>query len=433
MRTLFWRVFAAFCLALILVIGLTFAIAQVFNTERWLLNNHPAFNQLTTTWLVQYESGNERAASALLQQRRKQFNLETQVFDINSRPVSIDNSRGHGQHGMHRGRWLRITQEVSSASGQEYLFVYRLPNEQINVWQRGNWIIPTSLAAITLLVLLSVSFWLATSITRPINKLRHAVHELGQSSYQQTGLQSLAYRADELGILARDFNAMGMRLQATLAQQKQLLRDVSHELRSPLARLRISMALAQRANQQQLNEMWPKLERECDRLDMLIGEILALARLDNHTEEKQIINLYLLFQQMKEDALVLSPEQHIEISCDKNLCFSGWQQLIEQAINNLLNNALRFNPAKKTIQIRAFLEVNRLYIHVQDEGPGVASELLDKLAEPFFRAPNQQAQGYGLGLAIARRAIEQHNGTLSFSNTEKGGLLAVISLPISTS
>ncbi|MFT0211219.1 HAMP domain-containing sensor histidine kinase [Pseudomonas sp. F1_0610] len=430
MRTLFWRVFAAFCLALVLVIGLTFAIAQIFNTEQWLLNSHPAFNRLTTTWLAYYESGDERAARALLQQRRKQFNLETQVFDINSRPVSIDNSRGHG-HGMHRGRWLRITQEVSSNTGQEYLFVYRLPNEQISAWQRGNWIIPASLATIAFLVLISVSFWLTTSITRPINKLRHAVHELGQSSYQQAGLQSLTYRADELGVLARDFNAMGMRLQTTLAQQKQLLRDVSHELRSPLARLRISMALAQRAEQQQLNDMWPKLERECDRLDTLIGEILALARLDNHVEDKQLINLNLLFQHMKEDALILAPEQNIQINCDKNLTFTGCQQLLEQALNNLLNNALRFNPTNKTIEIRAFLDAGHLLIHIQDEGPGVAPELLDKLAEPFFRAPNQHAQGYGLGLAIARRAIEQHNGTLSFKNAGKGGLLAEIKLPFS--
>lgn len=430
MRTLFWRVFAAFCLALLLVAGLAFGLAQLFNPDKWILNSHPAFSQLTQEWIVLHEQNDVKKANNLLLDRQRQYSLETQVFDINSRPISISDSRHHSRGMMHRGQWMRLTQEVTSESGQEYLFVFRIPESRINFWQTGAWFVISCLLLIALVVLVSISFWLTSSITNPLNKLRHAVHELGQSSYQQTSLQSLSQRGDELGALARDFNAMGTRLQNTLAQQKQLLRDVSHELRSPLARLKISLALAQRADDAKRQDMWPKLERECDRLDALIGEILALARLDNHSGEKQEILLFNLFEQMREDAQVVAPEQKVVIHCDKALTFSGWPALLEHALNNLLNNALRFNPAGSAIELKAYQQQHQLLIQVRDHGPGADPAILNKLAEPFFRAPNQKAQGYGLGLAIAKRAIEEHQGQLAFTNSEAGGLLVTISLPM---
>uniref|UniRef100_UPI002404EAD5 histidine kinase dimerization/phospho-acceptor domain-containing protein n=1 Tax=Pseudomonas viridiflava TaxID=33069 RepID=UPI002404EAD5 len=106
------------------------------------------------------------------------------------------------------------------------------------------------------------------------------VHDLGQAAYQQHTLARLANRRDEFGVLAGDFNRMGERLQDLISSQRQLLRDVSHELRSPLARLRIALALAERAGPEERAKLWPRLERECDRLEALISEILALARMD---------------------------------------------------------------------------------------------------------------------------------------------------------
>src|SRR5690606_9356511 len=118
-----------------------------------------------------------------------------------------------------------------------------------------------------------LSLLLTFSITRPLARLRGAVHDLGQASYQQNSLAQLSTRGDEFGVLARDFNRMGSRLQDLIGSQRQLLRDVSHELRSPLARLRIALALAERGDAQERQKLWPRLVLECDRLEALISEI----------------------------------------------------------------------------------------------------------------------------------------------------------------
>lgn len=194
------------------------------------------------------------------------------------------------------------------------------------------------------MVLTLFSLLLTLSITRPLNRLRRAVHDLGQTAYQKDSLARLARRGDELGTLARDFNRMGERLQSLIGSQRQLLRDVSHELRSPLARLRIALALAERAEPEARAQMWPRLEQECDRLEALIGEILALARLDAEPGASQRIALLPLLQRLREDALLLAPEQDIRLEVAPDLSIDGWPDMFERAVDNLLRNAVRFNP-----------------------------------------------------------------------------------------
>lgn len=139
--------------------------------------------------------------------------------------------------------WRQLSQEyVSPQSNHTYLFIYRIPHPELEAWHRGSLLWPLSALGIALVVLTLFSLLLTLSITRPLNRLRRAVHDLGQTAYQKDSLARLARRGDELGTLARDFNRMGERLQSLIGSQRQLLRDVSHELRSPLARLQIGRA-----------------------------------------------------------------------------------------------------------------------------------------------------------------------------------------------
>jgi two-component system, OmpR family, sensor kinase len=279
-------------------------------------------------------------------------------------------------------------------------------------------------------VLTLFSLLVTLSITRPLSRLRGAVHDLGQTSYQQNSLAQLAARRDEFGVLATDFNKMGARLQSLIGSQRQLLRDVSHELRSPLARLRIALALAERAEPEQRQALWPRLTRECDRLEDLISEILALARVDAEQALVEPIDVNALLGSVRKDAQLSAPEQEIRLEAAPGLTLQGWPTLVERAVDNLVRNALRFNPSGKPIEISARLEQQRVLITVRDHGPGVAPEYLAQLGEPFFRAPGQDSAGHGLGLAIARRAAERHGGSLILSNHAQGGFVARLELPI---
>jgi signal transduction histidine kinase len=268
------------------------------------------------------------------------------------------------------------------------------------------------------------------SITRPLSRLRGAVHDLGQTTYQQNSLAQLANRRDEFGVLATDFNRMGARLQSLIGSQRQLLRDVSHELRSPLARLRIALALAERATPEAREKLWPRLTRECDRLEALISEILVLARVDADNASAEDIELNPLLKNLQKDALLGAPDQPVQLKAQAGLQLKGWPTMIERALDNLLRNAQRFNPPGRQIEMHALRQGERIVISVRDHGPGVDAEHLSQLGEPFYRAPGQTAQGHGLGLAIARRAAERHGGSLILANHPEGGFIASLDLPL---
>lgn len=434
MRSLFWRVLGAFWLALVLMGALTYLLVRMFNQDNWILDHHPGLKDFATTWLSLYESGATEPALYFLQQQKHRYRIETQILDENG--VSLTKGLSPRSLAMEAKRgdkhlpWRRITQEVTGQNGQSYLFVYRIAHSELGAWQRNNGLRPASALMIALLVLTLMSLLLTLSITRPLNRLRNAVHDLGQTSYQKDDLSQLARRRDELGVLAADFNYMGQRLQGLIKSQRQLLRDVSHELRSPLARLQIALALAERGSPEEQAALWPRLHLECERLDALINEILTLARLDQVQESRQIIAMDELLDRLKADAALLHPEQRIEVLGAEGCCYLGWPDLLQRALDNLLRNALRFNPQSQPIQLEVKQHAECLTISVRDHGPGVSEEWLEQLSDNFFRVPGQAQQGYGLGLAIAKRAIEQHAGQLSFKNHPEGGFVATIRLPL---
>lgn len=434
MRSLFWRVLGAFWLALVLMGALTYLLVRMFNQDNWILDHHPGLKDFATTWLSLYESGATEPALYFLQQQKHRYRIETQILDENG--VSLTKGLSPRSLAMEAKRgdkhlpWRRITQEVTGQNGQSYLFVYRIAHSELGAWQRNNGLRPASALMIALLVLTLMSLLLTLSITRPLNRLRNAVHDLGQTSYQKDDLSQLARRRDELGVLAADFNYMGQRLQGLIKSQRQLLRDVSHELRSPLARLQIALALAERGSPEEQAALWPRLHLECERLDALINEILTLARLDQVQESRQIIAMDELLDRLKADAALLHPEQRIEVLGAEGCCYLGWPDLLQRALDNLLRNALRFNPQSHPIQLEVKQHAECLTISVRDHGPGVSEEWLEQLSDNFFRVPGQAQQGYGLGLAIAKRAIEQHAGQLSFKNHPEGGFVATIRLPL---
>jgi signal transduction histidine kinase len=435
---LFWRILASFWLAIALVAGLSVLLGHMLNQDAWILSRHPAVKDFAQQWVERYEGKGSDAAQQMLEHRKRRFHIDTQVLNETGeavvpgtfprRAAAFEARQNDNERNL---PWRRLTAEYTSPkTGDTFLLIYRIPHPDLEAWHRESLLMPISALVIALVVLTLFSLMVTLSITRPLSRLRGAVHDLGQTTYQQNSLAQLADRRDEFGVLARDFNRMGARLQSMIGSQRQLLRDVSHELRSPLARLRIALALAERAEPEQREKLWPRLTRECDRLEALISEILVLARVDAEQATAEPVYLPALLNAMRKDALVAAPEQSVALQIASGVTLQGWPTMIERAVDNLLRNALRFNPADQPIVLSASTAGERVYLSVRDHGPGVPPEHLAQLGEPFFRAPGQTAAGHGLGLAIARRAAERHGGTLRLENHPEGGFVATLDLPV---
>ncbi|WP_166359791.1 sensor histidine kinase, partial [Pseudomonas akapageensis] len=381
MRSMFWRVLASFWLAIALVAGLSLLLGHMLNQDAWILSRHPGINTLAQTWTERYEKNGAEDAQDYLEQRRRKYHIDVQVLNENGDAVVPGTFPRRAAAFEARQRnddrqlpWRRLTVEYTSPeSGETYLLIYRIPHPELDAWHRESLLWPLSALGIALVVLTLFSLLVTLSITRPLSRLRGAVHDLGQTTYQQNSLAQLANRRDEFGVLANDFNRMGARLQSLIGSQRQLLRDVSHELRSPLARLRIALALAERAEPEQREKLWPRLTRECDRLEALISEILALARLDAEHASAEPIDLPSLLLSVQKDAQLSAPEQEIRLDEEPGLSLQGWPTMLERALDNLLRNALRFNPQDQPIEIKASKNGDRIVLSVRDHGPGVAS------------------------------------------------------------
>lgn len=319
---------------------------------------------------------------------------------------------------------LRIP--VESDSGQRYMAVLQLIPEDFAFDRLVGFVL--SIQAIWVLAVSFVSsLFLAWLVVRPINALRRHVRALYDDqnlSHRAEG--RLSRRTDELGELAREFNQMADYVEKTLGSQEHLLRDVSHELRAPLARLRAALGLAeQRWGEDE--KVIQRLSRECDQLEKLITEILALSR-DESPGRAEQVDLYQLANALIDDARLVDQNHELKLMCKvKPHQISVSDEPLSRIVTNLLNNALSHTPEGTTISFKVESIGSRLNIEVSDTGPGVDEILLKELGQPFKRSLN--SKGYGLGLSICKKAAERVGGSLHFSNAPQGGFVVKLNLP----
>lgn len=288
-----------------------------------------------------------------------------------------------------------------------------------------------------------LSWILAVRLTKPIKGLRETVQKFAAGTLGARE-KSAAKRKDEIGALAKDFNAMADRIQALLKGQRQLLADVSHELRSPLTRLGVALELARRhASHGNTGASFDRMEMELGRVDDLIGSLLKLSRLDTleKPEIHQNMNLSNLLANIADDGAfegaILGKNVIADLTPD--VSFSGDPTLLRRAVENLVRNAIRYSPEDGTV--RVVLEKTRdgknsgtIRILVEDQGPGVPENELKNIFIPFHRVEDARErtsldEGCGLGLAIAKRAVILHGGTITARNRVEGGLVMEIALP----
>ena len=329
----------------------------------------------------------------------------------------------------------RLTIGVSSPDHGQFLIVLARPPRPLVLRIFGP-LGPAGLIGFAIVFSGLVCFWLARTISRPVQQLRLAGQALGRGELEARAPEKTCRRGDELGDLARDFNRMAVRLEALIRAQRQLLRDVSHELRSPLARLKVALVLAaDSTDDSDRRKYLERIDSDIERLDQLIGEILGYARLsEGHAVKFESMELVDLLEDIAASARLEGAPGQIQVSVQapETLTIDADTELLHRAIENVVRNALRHAPAGSTVSLSADMDNEEVIISVDDQGPGVPADRLSDIFEPFVRlSPERGETGFsgGIGLAIARAAVEHHHGRILAENRTEGGLRVRIVLP----
>jgi len=284
-----------------------------------------------------------------------------------------------------------------------------------------------------LIASLAFSALLAWYVAKPIRHLRRAFDAAARGQLDTRVTPSMGGRRDEIADLGQDFDRMAAQLQAQINAQQRLLHDVSHELRSPLARMQAAIGLG-RQNADRREETFDRLEREAARLDTLVGELLTLSRLEagsnGHAEHIELIEMI----------AAISDDARFEAQANgRDVRFDGegeaWSWVlgtpIQRAYENVIRNAVKFTAEGSTVEVSTRRDNGTLIVEVSDRGPGVAAEDLPHIFEPFHRGNGETSTpGFGLGLAIAQRALAAHNGHIEANTRPGGGLIMRLTLPL---
>jgi two-component system sensor histidine kinase CpxA len=264
--------------------------------------------------------------------------------------------------------------------------------------------------------------------------LRDATVSLAEGDLNARVGDAMAERRDELGMLASDFDSMAAKLARAAAQQTELSQNISHELRSPLARMRVALELAKR-QAGELSE-FDRIDAEIERLDKLIGQILSYTRMDSSPQDEPAeIELADLINEIVENVNYECKSGGIDgvtvqASFDSHPVVQGYAHALVSAVENIVRNAVRHSPADGTVTVILSHDDEAAKIEVRDQGKGVDDADLLQLFEPFYRTKDAPDSGTGLGLAIAERAIRLNGGRIAAENLIDGGLQVIVTLPV---
>jgi two-component system, OmpR family, sensor kinase len=289
--------------------------------------------------------------------------------------------------------------------------------------------------ALSLLLIIAIGWWVARSVSRPVEAMRGATRKMAAGEFATRVDKRWSDAHDELGQLARDFNGMAERIEILVAHDRAVLQDLSHELRSPLARLHLILDLAQHSRDPKEAEAhFQHAEREIARMDRMTAEMLALSRLEGGLPgmERDSVDLAELARQRLDAAHIEAEARGISLRWIDNgpVIVQGSGILLARALDNVIANAIKFSPAEGEVEVSVAHHSGRAEVRIHDHGPGVPAEELHLLFRPFYRGTNaMHADGHGLGLAIVQRVMQVHDGEVSARNSEGGGLEVTMRLP----
>ncbi len=452
MRSLYWKIFLSFWLATILIILTTaWVTSEIAQKSSVPVREQVFMDSYANAAVATYESGHLEALTKWLENmgtpRQITLYLLSNTGEIigNEQPpefikeISASLVKGGLNEGMLKFDDIIVSHEIHAVSGK----IYRLA--AVSAKPLAYFIqIPWAGLTIRLIIATFISglicYLLSVYLTQPLRSLRLAAKSIATGKLNTRVGSFKGHYHDEIAQLSDGFDRMAEKLETIISSKERLLQDISHELRSPLARMQVALELGRKKAYYLASAEFSRMDEECLRLNNLIGEIIAFTRLDSSsiTLNKTKIDLVILLKDIIADAnyefgyeepkVILQARKSYNLALDK--------RLIHSAIENIIRNALHYSTPepKVVVSLQVDKSNSQIYIDVTDNGSGIPEGQLDKIFNPFYRvdtAREKKTGGYGLGLSIALQAVKLHQGTIQASNRKNGGLLIRIILPIS--
>jgi two-component system sensor histidine kinase CpxA len=453
MKSLFLRIFLSFWVAqaLFIVLAILVTLALRPRSSTW----EGLRTTILTDAIAAYEEGGEHKVRQYMEELETAQHVRAYLFDENGDEIShrappdwaIRVATG-GPRAPRDGFIIpappvQRDSRASSDGKHRYTLVLGMPpGPRVFFGPRG---MPVPGLVIAVISSGLVCYFLSWYLTKPIVRLRSATRRLAAGDLTARTGAPITRRRDEVAGLMRDFDAMAERLEILLKAQSRLLNDISHELRSPLARLNVALGLARQRSGVESADMLERIELEASRLNELIGRILTLARLEDGEQRvpRTPVPLDELVHNVAEDAEFEAQARRCHVHTtipegDWNV--RGNSSLLHSAVENVVRNAIRYTQEGTSVEIElSSADVTagaEAVLKVSDSGPGVPQDSLGKMFEPFYRLDDARGRltgGVGLGLAITERAVRFHGGRVEASNRPEGGLRVEIHLPLISS
>lgn len=449
MRSLYWKIFLSFWLATGLIIITTAWITQQIAYKSALPVRERVFmDSYANAAVATYESGEHSALLSWLDKTRVSgymsmylLSNKGEIVGHPNTPESIkniskefvDNTLGDGI--IKSGNTI-VSHPITTPSGTVYRLA-ALTDKPLSHFIEIPW------GGLSLRIILAIfvsgliCYLLSLYLTQPIRALSVAARSIAKGKLNTRVGHFLGHNKDEIDALSDEFNSMAEQLEELINSKERLLKDISHELCSPLSRLQLAIELGRNKTSHLADVEFNRMELECERLNALIREILEFARLDKSTAtlSKESISLPDILNDIILDANFefKSHGKSVEIGVMETCIFNADEKLIRRAVENILRNALHYSPENKPVRLSLYQDNESVYIDIEDEGPGVPEDQLATIFNPFYRvdaAREKRTGGYGLGLAIASQAITLHHGKIIASNKPSGGLLVKMILPL---
>ncbi|MBX7171220.1 MAG: HAMP domain-containing protein [Pyrinomonadaceae bacterium] len=445
--SLFWKISLWFLLAMALITGVSVFVSwttqsEPFN-ERWKTMVANTMNVYTQTAKQIYDNEGEKGVQRFLKiigdsHQNRDVCLATEknpsCFSDSSEKVqnaivkAFQSDKVEFESGNADDNYS--AKSFTNAKGERFVVVVKTEFPRVPTPFGADWKARIIRIFALLLTAALVCYALARYLIKPLLQLRQATKQFADGNLQtRSGIK----RRDEIGQLSRDFDDMAERIENLIISQKTLTRDVSHELRSPLARMNVALELAKQKSQPELENLLNRIENESFRLNEMISNILTLSKLESGTAEivKNDINLTKIFKSVVDDSKFEADAKgkQVEILNSSNCKVYGNEQLLRSAIENVLRNAIRYTKDK--VEVSLTNGGNTAKVTIRDYGQGIPEPELKQIFRPFHRvseARDRKSGGIGLGLAITEQAVHVHNGTVSAQNTGNG-LSVEISLP----
>jgi two-component system sensor histidine kinase CpxA len=328
-----------------------------------------------------------------------------------------------------------IVEKLTNSKGQEFVFAGEFFSPPLFRSLPGSVLVAIFLSSLLTSLLCAA---LAQYLTKPIVRLRDAAHAIARGDLEARAGLSGSTRRDEIADLVKDFDTMAGEIRDLVESNKRMLMGASHDLRSPISRIRVALSLASTAPEAERKELLERIEFELLRLNGMIEQILTVARLESGqlTPPCQPLSLNQVIGEAVEDARFEASQSNVEIAYDDNwreVTILGDQNMLRSAFENVLRNAIFYSGVDGRVDLSVAIDSRLAMISVRDNGPGVPEAALPKLFNPFYRVDDARGTstgGSGLGLSLVSGAVKFHNGTVCARNLQPHGLEIIIELPM---